>query len=152
MKLCITACLLLVFQTALADAEPWMRQSGKTNALAVQLVHGKQCPGTVEDALESAHEVFRRHRITPLDYEQSSNPLGIALRTFCGPSAGNVFLFKVDLFWTRRDEESGELMLYNKFYDRLGAGAGSDLSAAIMGEVDQALGDYLEANSTQSGE
>jgi hypothetical protein len=152
MKLCITACLLLVFLTALADSEPWMRQSGRTDALAVQLVHGKQCPGTVQDALKSAHEVFRRHRMTPLNYEQSSDSLGIALRTFCGPPAGGVFLFKVDLFWTRKDAESGELMLYNKFYDRLGAGTESDLSTAIMGEVDQALGDYLEANRPRNGE
>ncbi len=151
MKICITVCLLLVFLPALADPQPWMRQTGKRGSLAVQLVHGKQCPGTAEDGLKSAYEVFRRHRLTPVEYDQSPDSFGIALRTFCGPSAGGVFLFKVDLFWTRKDAESGELMLYNKFYDRLGAGNASDLATAIMGEVDQALTDYEEANQSGAG-
>jgi hypothetical protein len=151
MKICMTVCLLLAFASAQADAEPWMKQAGNADSLALQLVHGKQCPGTLEDAMESAHEVFRRHRLTPLKYEQSPDSFGIALRTFCGPSAGGVFLFKIDLFWTRKDAESGELMLYNKFYDRLGAGTASDLSIAIMGEVEAALTDYAEANSPSAG-
>lgn len=115
--------------------------------LAIQVVHGKQCPGTQAEALQSARNVFTRYRLEPLSYASSSDSFGIALRTFCGPTAGGVFLFKVDLFWTLRDEESGELMLYNKFYDRLGAGSASDLDTAIKSEVGQALEDYLEANS-----
>jgi len=147
MRASIVAILLLVASLAAADPESWMTRADNTRELAIQLVHGKQCPGTESEALETAKAVFSRYKIEPVSYDPSGDSFGVALRTFCGPSAGGVFLFKVDLFWTRRDEESGELMLYNKFYDRLGAGTAGDLNAAIRGEVGQALEDYLKANS-----
>ena len=143
----IVAILLLVASLAAADPESWMTRPDNARELAIQLVHGKQCPGTESEALETAKAVFSRYKIEPVSYDPSGDAFGIALRTFCGPSAGGVFLFKVDLFWTRQDEQSGELMLYNKFYDHVGAGNTKDLETAIRSEVGRALDDFVHANS-----
>ena len=147
MRSLIAVSLLLVSSLAAADPESWMTRTVNSRELAIQLVHGKQCPGTEIEALETAKAVFSRYKIEPVSSDPSGDSFGIALRTFCGPSAGGVFLFKVDLFWTRQDEQSGELMLYNKFYDHVGAGNTKDLETAIRSEVGRALDDFVHANS-----
>ena len=147
MRASIIACLFLLMSVAEADPATWMTRPGSPRELPIQLVHGKQCPGTESEALEAAKSVFSRFKLEPVSYAASDDSFGIALRTFCGPSAGGVFLFKVDLFWTTKDNDSGELVLYNKFYDQVGAGNIKDLETAIRSEVGRALEDYVRANS-----